>query len=807
MASNGQTQNILVMIYSYLKIALRNIKKQKLFSAINIFGLSFSLSVCLIIIMLVADQSSYDDFNADADRVYRVNHTKTDMDAVIAGMATSPMPLGEELMSNYTGIENYARLYRGFGNKWIKIEHDVNIPIAGYYADAGVFDVFQYELALGNKHTALEEPYSVVLSHEGAKKLFNTDNPIGEVIKVGELGSYKVTGVLKPIDGKSHIKFEGLASISTVPGLVKQGVLSTPLDDWKNRNRGWTYLKLQEGTTVEQVEQDLAQISHAQYDQYEDINADFYLQNIRKISPGPLMGNPIGPSVPFILVYFLTGLAVIVMISACFNYTNLSIARSLERAREVGVRKVFGAVRGQVFTQFLTESVVIAVLAFFFSLVLMTILKPAFLALNFSQMLDWDLKQSFSVYLLSLVFSILVGIIAGVLPSSFHSSVKALDALKKLSGVKVMSRVGMRKALIVGQFCISLLLVITVKVIYDQMDFMLNKDYGFDKEANIVIRLNNTDPELLKTELQKYASVTNVSAACFVPASGTSTQRDVFIEEEEKALNFFYADEDYLDNMGLELIAGKTFTKDNRKNKLIINEQAIPFLGFENAIDAIGKPVITDDSVTQQVVGVIKDFHHETLLSEIKPLAIQYNPERFSILQAKVNSQNVQAAFGDIEKAWVTVNPSLQIDYKLMADEVSFFTEMMFGDLSKVVFFISMLAISISCMGLMGIVVYSTQLRMKEVSIRKVLGATSKSLVLLLSKSFIKLLGVSIVLAVPLAWLINNAWLNSIAYRTEISVFSVLLAVFIVATLGFLVIGSQTFKTANSNPGKTLREE
>lgn len=757
--------------------------------------------------MLVADQASYDEFNTHSDRVYRVNHTKTDLDAVIAGMATSPMPLGQELIDNYPGVESYTRFYRGFGNAWIEIGQDVNIPIAGFYADASVFDVFQYELALGNRATALEEPYSVVLSHEGAKKLFNTDNPIGEVIKVGELGSYKVTGVLKPIEGKSHIKFEGLASMSTVPGLVKQGILSTPLDSWANRNRGWTYIKLEEGTSVEQVEADLGKISHAQYDQLEDIDANFYLQNIRAISPGPLMGNPIGPSVPNILVYFLSGLALIVMISACFNYTNLSIARSLERAREVGVRKVFGAVRGQVFTQFLTESIVISVFAFFFSLVLMIVLKPAFLALNFSQMLDWDLQQSIIVYLMSLGFSVFVGVLAGILPSSFHSSIKALDALKKLSGVKVMSRVGMRKALIVGQFCISLLLVITVKVIYDQMNFMLDKDYGFNKEANIVIRLNNTDPEILKTELQKYASISDVSAACFVPASGTSTSQVVFVGDEEKSLHFFYTDEDYLTNMGLELVAGNNFTQDNRNNKLVINEQAIEFFGFENATDAIGKPVVTEDSTTQQVVGVVKDYHHETLLSEIAPLAIQYNPDRFSILQAKVNSQNVQQAFNDVEKAWTSVNPSLQIDYKLMADEVSFFTEIMFGDLSKVVFFISMLAISISCMGLMGIVVYSTQLRMKEVSIRKVLGATSKSLVLLLSKSFVKLLVVSIALAVPTAWFINSAWLNSIAYRTEISFFSVLLAVFVVAALGFLVIGSQTFKTANSNPGKTLREE
>lgn len=795
------------MLYNYFKISIRNIRKHKLFSFINIFGLSFSLSICLIIIMLLADQFSYDRFNTDADRIFRINHTRGDLDAIVEGMATSPMLLGEELTSKYTGIESYTRVTRGFGNAWIKLMQDVNIPLSGFFADPSFVNMFQYEFEYGNPATALTEPYSVVLSKQTAEKLFRKENPLGEVIKVGDLGSYKVTGVLKRIEGKSHIKFDGLASMSTLESLMKKEVMPQSLESWTNRSWTWTYIKLEPGTLTQTVEDNLAVISEEQYGEMEDMEADFYLQNIRAISPGPIIGNQIGPGIPMIFVYFLVGMALVIIISSCFNYTNLSIARSLNRAREVGIRKVFGAVRYQIIFQFLIESVIISLFAFGFSLVLVQAMEPVFLELNFSQLLDWDLNQSMEVYALCLGFSVLVGLFAGLVPAFFHSSVKALQALKNLSGVKVFSKLGLRNALIVGQFGLSLFLVITVKLIYNQMNFMIESDYGFEADNIVIIELNNSDAGKLKQELLTYPEIQSVSAAGFAPAAGTSSSTTVIIEEVENEINYFEVDEDYVDNMGLELVAGSSFTKDINERKLVINEEASKNFGYGHPLDAIGQLVIMEDSINYEIIGVLKNYNHETLVSSIKPMALIYNDEDLGILQVRVNSANYEQAIGSIEKAWATVNPDLKISHKLMSDEISFFADLMFGDLSKIITFISLLAIVIACLGLMGMVVFSTQSRLKEVSIRKVLGASNQALVYILSKGFAKLLLLAVLISTPLTWFINNLWMDFIAFRVGIGAGVIVFGVVIIALLGLLVVGSQTWQAANTNPSQILRDE
>ncbi|MEO9806265.1 MAG: ABC transporter permease [Reichenbachiella sp.] len=795
------------MFYNYFKISIRNIRKHKLFSFINVFGLSFSLSICLIIIMLLADQFSYDRFNTDADHIYRINHSRSDDPGIIEGMATSPLPLGEELTSKYMGVSSYTRLTRGFGNGWVKLMQDVNIPISGFFADPSFVEMFQYEFEYGDPRTALLEPYTVVLSKETAEKLFNKENPIDEIIKVGDLGSYKVTGVLKRIAGKSHIKFDGLASMSTLESLIKKEVMPKSLETWTNRSWTWTYVKLEEGTIPENVEKNLAVISEEQYGEMEDMDAEFYLQNIRAISPGPLVGNQIGPGIPMIFVYFLAGMALVIIISSCFNYTNLSIARSLNRAKEVGIRKVFGAVRHQILTQFLTESVIISLMAFIFSIGIVQFMEPIFLELNFSQLLDWDLQQSTEVYLLCLAFSIAVGFFAGIVPALFHSSVKALQALKNLSGVKVFSKLGLRNALIVGQFGLSLFLVITVKLIYDQMNFMVESDYGFEAENIVIVSLNNSDHQQLKNELLSYPDIQSVSAAGFAPAAGTSSTIEIVVDQVEKDVNFFEVDEDYVENMGLTLVAGSSFTTEINENKLVINEKASANFGYPHPLDAIGQIVVINDSVNYEVIGVLENYNHETMVSEIKPLALIYSPEEFGILQIRVNSDNYENAIESIEAAWATVNPDLKIEHKLMSDEIAFFADLMFGDLTKIISFISFLAIIIACLGLMGMVVFSTQSRLKEVSIRKVLGASNQALVYILSKGFAKLLLLAVLISVPVTWFINNLWMDFIAFRVDIGAGVIVFGVAIVAVLGLLVVGSQTWQAANTSPSKVLRDE
>lgn len=794
------------MLFNYLKTGLRAIFKQKLFSAINIFGLSFSLSVCMVIIMLLADQFSYDRFNTNHDNIYQVNIARFD-EPIIKGMATTPLPLGPKMKNEHSQVLEYARFIRGFGNNWINIMQDVNIPVSGFFADPEVLNVFQYELAEGNPNLALNEPYQVILTHETALKLFGKTAVLGETIKVGELGTYQVTGVMKPIEGKTHIKFDALASMASYEALVKLEVKENMKDNWSNRWNSWNYVQLAPGANKTAIESYLAELSAKQYEEQENDIPSFYLQKITEINPGPMVGNAIGPGIPMIFVYFLAGMALVIILSACFNYTNLSLARSLNRAREVGVRKVFGATRLQIIAQFLAESVLISVFAFVFSLGVLSFIKPIFLELNFSQLLDWDLSQSLEVYVLCFGFSVFVGLAAGIVPSFFHSSVRAMEALKSLAGVKVFSKMGMRNFLIVSQFALSLFLIITVKLVYNQMNYMIQTDYGFDAENIVVVRLNGADPQLLQNEIEKYPNLISSSLANFVPATGTSSTDDVTFNEQQYTFNRMSVDHAYIENMGLELIAGTGLIDGQEENQVVINESAAKTLQFEFPRDAVGKRLWRSDSTTTTIVGVVADYHHETMFSSISPLMLYNDPERLSILQVRVNATNFSTALVDIEQAWATVNPDLQIDYKVMNEEIAFFAELIFGDLSKIVTFISILALIIAALGLMGMVVYAMQVRMKEVSIRKVLGSTNGQLIYVLSRKFLKLLCIAIVISLPLTYFINGLWLDAIAYSVSLTVGVILFGVAIIVLLGALVVGSQTWKTANMNPSEVLRYE
>lgn len=802
------------MLYNYLKISFRSILKHKLFSFVNLFGLAFSLSVCIIIALLLADQYSYDRYNTDKESIYRINHTRLNSDNSFSRMATSPLPLGEKLVTEYSGIKESVKLYRGFGNDWVDIGGNVNIPVSGFFADSGVLDFFQYELAYGDPEKALLAPYSVVITQETAERLFNVDNAIGQVIKVGDLGSYKVTGVLKETNNKSHIVFDALASISTVEPLVRLEALSLPISSWGSLSKGWTYIKLDENKSTEDVLTHLAKINKEQYADNEDIDVKFSLQNLTAITPGPLMGNQIGPGLPDMFMYFLIGLAAVIMLSTCFNYTNLSIARSMTRAKEVGVRKTFGANRAQVFAQFLTEAIMMSVLAFGFSLIIMQFLEPAFMSLNISQLLHLDLNNSLNVYTMCFAFSIFIGAVAGFFPSLFHSSVKPLQALKELSGVKLLSKTGLRKALIVTQFGLSLFFIITVLTINGQKQLMLNADYGMVTENIVNIRLNGSSVANLKNELLSHSEISSVAAASFAPATGTSSTKSIQlnIEDEPVAIKFFAVDDAYIPNMKLTLLAGRNFNENDtelkKRSEIVLNEKAVETFSFANANDAIGAQLILEEGeLNVTVIGVVKDYNYEALVSKIDPMMLHYLPERYGILQAKLSSEDTEAGLLAIEASWKAVNPNLEIDYKFMDDEIHGFADMLFGDLVQIITFISMLALIMACLGLLGMAVFSTESRLKEISIRKVLGASEQSVLLLLSKGFLKLLLMAIVIMVPLAYLANDAWLQFIAYRVDLGVGIVTIGIVIVSIVGIITIGSQTFIASRTNPIQALRNE
>lgn len=801
------------MIKNYIKVAFRNLLKNRSFSFINIFGLALSMSVCLVLIMLIADQKNNDHYNSKRDHIYRITHTRLNNSDFVNVFATTPLPLADKMLSDYADLNSAVRIRRGFGNDWIGVGQNVNIPIGGFFVDPGFIDLFEYELLSGDAETALKQPNSVVLKEKTAEKLYGAKDPMGEIITVGDLGDYLVTGIIKDNKEQSHIKFEALASLSSLERLEEQdSLLMASVNNWRNRHSGWVYVELNEAASVATVEEHLEQINQEMYAGDEDFQHRFKLQALTEISPGPLMGNDIGPGLPLIFVYFLTGLALVVMISASFNYMNLSIARALTRAREVGVRKVSGASRTQLILQFLTEAIVLALIALAVSHAILFLLKPAFSQLHFSQLLQWNLRQDEVVFLYSIVFSLLIGIVSGIVPALLLSSFQPIKVLKDLSGIKLLSKMGLRKFLIVGQFVLSLVFIITATLIFNQLKLMVGADFGFTTENIVNVKLNNTSFKQYKAELIKYPEIEYVTAASHIPAAGTMYGLDLkknWEDEDGSEMAYFNVDEDYITMLNLELIAGKNFQQlDWGAHEVIINEKTVEAYDLGSADQAIDQFLIDEDDSTQyRIVGVISNYHHQMLIMEMSPMMLVYNPEQANIAHIAYYPEQKEAGIKRLEQAFVTVNPGLKIDYEPFSDQLIFYYDLLFGDIVKIIGLATALALVIACLGLLGIATYTVETKTKEVGIRKVLGATSWQLVMQLSKGFIGILGISIVIAVPLAYFMNNLWLQQFAFRVSITAGVIGFGVLTLLVLGVLTIGSQTLRAGSINPVDSLRSE
>jgi len=808
------------MLQNYIKIAWRSLLRHRFFSAINIFGLAVAMSISMIIIMLVADQLKSDRFNTKRDRIYRVTTTGVDHQGRETGgpdNSTSPLILKQELSENYAGTEKIVRIKRGFANNWLELENqDINIPVAGFYADPEVFEFFEYKFQYGDPATALKEPYSVVLTRKAANKLFKEENPVGKTIDVGEAGTYTVTGVLQETSEKSHIVFDALASMSTIKSRFNAEDYQRQMEDWTNFWDGWTYVLLEPGKSPADIQKHLDKIFQQRIASVADPDAyimKFGLQALSDITPGPLMNNPIGPMLPWVFVYVLSGLALIILLTSCFNFTNLSIARSLTRAREIGVRKVTGAARAQIFIQFLSESVITALVALVMAVVIVFLVKPVILQLNFAHLFRWDLEANVMVFGVFLLFAVGVGILAGFFPAVVLSGFQPVSVLKGFNNVRLFSRMGMRKVLLVSQFTLSLFFILSVIVMHNQMNLFVDKDYGFNMERNLMIRLNRAEAQPLKTELLKYGNIEAVAATSHVPSSGVSQSSQFKKESSEKewtSVGYFDVDEDYLANMELRLVAGKFFSAEHGKSNqhfIVVNEAAVRKFQYERPQDAIGQELIHKyDSLPSIIIGVVADYNHRDLMQEISPLALMYRPNEFGVLQVKFNG-TFAAAAQSVEKAWATTNPGLKVDYALVDSEVKKFYDIIFGDILNVLSVIAGLAILISCLGLLGMATYTTETRMKEIAIRKVLGSDGLSLVILLSKGFLIILGLAVMIGVPVAYFANTLWLELMAYHTSVDLPVILSGVAFLLLFGILTIGSQTIRATFVRPVENLKNE
>lgn len=800
--------NNMSILSNYFKVGFRNLLKNRSFTAINVLGLSVSMAVCLVIILMINDQLSYDRWQVNGDKTYRFTHIN--YDDINVPMATVPMPLGEEMKEKFAGFEHMVTFRRGFDGE--VLQNGKAIEIQGYFTEPSLFKLFSFELERGNPITALSEPNSIVLRKDIAEKFFKDQDPIGQSLEVGNRGIYQVTGVLKEFPGKTHIEFESLVSMSSLQNLEKQDILSTSIGNWENGNVSWTYFNLRDGYTLESLEGYLAEAAETHYEADSDERQEFRVQKMTEITPGPLYGNQIGAGMPSFFVIGLGILAVLIIVCATFNYTNLSAARALTRTKEVGVRKVMGARKSQLTIQFIVESILVSVLSLIVAIGLLQLLIPAFEGLQVSSLLEWELKIDLKAYLQFFGFSVILGLITGIFPALYLSSFKPIQAMKKTLTNSKLSRLSLRKALIVTQFVISILLIVSSMLVYKQIKFMVDTDYGYAKENIFNIRMQGQSFSKLEIELEKLPFVERVSATNNIPNTGMHAIREVKRSGEEEFfdINYFNVDEDYISNLKLELIAGSEFIKGKEsinRSSAIINETAVAKFGFESAIDAIGQQFIgEEDSVSTTIMGVVKDYNFMVLYMDIQPMMLTYNPNNFPIAQVKISGFDMVEELTAIEAVWDEFDPNHEIDMNAFQSDIDEFNAF-FYDILYIVGLIAILSISIAGMGLLGISTYAIQIRMKEVSIRKVLGASVKGLIFLLSKSLGIMLTISFIIGFTLAYLANNVWLNQFAYRTSFGIDIFLMTMLSMVGIGVMTIGWQAWRATSANPATTLRDD
>ena len=803
------------MLKNIVITSLRNFFRNKTFSLINLIGLSVSMSLSLLIITVIKEQYSFDNFHKDSDRVYRVNTRLLHSEWGTIDFASAPLPLGQVLKDDYSFSENVVRVNRQF-YRYANYSN-VNVPLKGLFVDPSFLEVFNFPFEKGDPATALTGSNSLVLTKQTAEKIFGTTDPIGQTISIKGYGDFTITGVLQDLVSKTHFEFEVLCSISTLPILEKNNIVSASLDNWSAYYDNYVYVKLKDGQNNMVVDQALAEISKkfcvGLKSDGKDIAYDFYLQPLVKITPGRELSGEMVNGMPAFFLVFLSVLAGVVLLMSVFNFTNLTIAKSLSRAREIGVRKVVGAKRHQVFFQFIGEAVVFSLIALVFSYLLLQLLKVGFLQLSLNQSFSIGLNEDFSLYITFVLFAILVGALAGVLPATYLSGFQASRVLKDVQNLKVSSRLTFRKILMVLQFTLSVIFVMVVMIIYSQMDFMLNADYGIEQKSNINIDLQKVEFEKIANEIRTLPGVVRVGGVSNKLGTWDGGSGNYQISKNDKPLSIhdFRVDDNYLGNLSLTFLAGRNFDpleQVGREKDVILNETATIQLGFQNPNDAIGETLYAQDTVMLRIIGIVKDFHFRPLNNKIGPLALRYSLSDLNYLSVQVHLPQKESTIEAIKATWKKFDPSHTLEFTMMEQEIDdAYQETGMQDIVVIMGYATFLIISLACLGILGMAMYSAQVRAKEVGIRKVMGATVTDVLLLLSKSYLILISVAILIGVPVSYIAGEVFLEDFPYRIQITPLLFGISIALIGGLSLLIIWTQTVKVAITNPVKWLRHE
>ena len=806
------------MIKNYFKIAWRNLKKNKFISFINLFGLTVGLTCCLLITIYILNELSYDRYNKNADNIYRVERTflNPETGALSLNLGSIAPPFAPLLQNDFKDIKKITA-FLPVGSLPVKYGDKIFNEQNICFADDQLFDVFDFNVTKGNPAKALTNPFSVVLTQEMAKKYFGDEDPLNKVIRFDNKFDCKVTGVYKALPQNAHFHPGALISFSTLkdPAVYGEAGLRS---NWGN-NSFYTYLLLPDHYNPKKLE--------AQFPAFQNRHipgggkykpTDYSILSMRKLTDIHLRSHTdseVEINGDIKRVYIFSAIALFILLIACINYMNLSSARSVLRAKEIGVRKTAGATKRELIAQFLSESVFIAWLAAILAFVLSSIALPwlnqlADETLSISSLLQWE------VVIAILLVPFIVGILSGIYPALYLSSfepVKVLKGIIKKGG----GNISFRKALVVFQFTVSIILIVATVIVFQQLNYIRNKSLGFDKSHVITLGYNSgfdQSYQSFKEDLLSNSNIKEVSRSSRIPTGRLLDSQDSQLNRGDSLapskadIKNVVADEDFISTYGIKMVVGRNFSKDfgTDTSSFLINESAVKALGLKSNETAIGKQ-FKYGGRKGTIVGVFNDFNFESLHQRIIPLVLyEYTPaDNYGNISVKT-SGNVPAALAQIEKTWKKYLPEIPYEYKFLDDRYAKLYDSENKQSSLFTIF-SCIAIFIACLGLFGLSAFTITQRVKEIGIRKVLGASTGSIVELISKDFLVLVVIAAIVAFPVAWYAMDHWLQDFAYRIRIGWGVFVIAGIIALLIAFATIGLQAAKAARSNPVKNLRSE
>ncbi|MFN8353103.1 MAG: ABC transporter permease [Spirosomataceae bacterium] len=787
------------MLYNYLKIAIRNLWKNKLFSVINIMGLGLAIPFALLALLHLQSTFEFDNFHPDSERIYRIITNEVSPQGGTTKYASSPYLLAEQLKNNYACVEKATKVVRDFN--WELNTPFKNLRVNTIYVEPTFFELFGFKLAKGSVPV---EPNTLLLSQEAAERFFGDTNPIGQLLVHPTYGAFKVTGVLKHFKAQTQFKSDVMISMATYDRLHPDAIKPQAWGDYPTH----TFVKLLSNAKPEALDAAVLSIAKSTNQHLVAMHKTnlFRKQALASISPSTeeLRFNPYVDSMQDI--YFNFGIPLMILLLAGFNYTNLTLARSLSRSKEVGVRKVMGALRFQLIFQFIGEAIIIAFLALSVGVLMLYTMKESIHV----QWVTWEVDNQLAIWLIFIAFTLLLGMVAGVIPASILSKFRPVEVLKGALTPVSFGKVNFRKVLIVIQFVVTMGFIFQIGHMYNQFNYMATENENFNRKGIFNISLLDHNYQRLIDEISKNKNVEKIGLTSMPFGSFPSQQAFKAKQNDENQSTFYYAvDKNFIENMQLSFVAGQNFpvtTSDSTSRFVLINQKAVERLRLGSPKEAVGKTIFLNNTNEVQIVGVVKDFCHFHYQYKQEPLVFQFNPALFGVLTIKVNQATAPDTFlANMKAIWKKYYPYQEMGYswfeKDLYDRYYPAEDMkMMGAASFVIFVIAL-------MGLLGMVTYSTEKRFKEIGIRKVMGASVWEVVKILSWSFLKLLLIASTIAIPIG-LLEGSFLNSVfVYNNGINLSLMMMFLLTVLLVAVMTIAYYTTKAALMNPVKSLKTE